>query len=109
MTTLEKLKLLAKKLLERESYTDNELTAFLSTYGLSGTETVDSTNEDNIWLAYADLLEAYLVSAVDYKQGEIDESLDRNTIQEQISEIRRRHSVAELRDIYDENAEVSQQ
>jgi len=109
MTTLEKLKLLAKKLLERETYTDSELTSFLEKYGLTGSETCDTTNEDNVWLAYADFLESYLLSTIDYKQGEITETLDRKAISEQIAEIRRRHSVAEMSTFYDESAEVTEQ
>lgn len=105
MTTLERLKLLAKQLLAREQYTDNELISFLESYSLTGSEEWTSENDDNIWLAYADLLEAYLSSSVDYDQGEITERVDRNAIAEQIAEIRRRHTLAEIKDVYDEGEE----
>ena len=105
MTTLDKLKLLAKKLLDREQYTDNELISFLESYGLTGLEDWTSENDDSVWLAYADLLEAYLSSSVDYDQGEITERVDRDAIAEQIAEIRRRHTLAEIKDVYDEGEE----
>jgi len=106
MTTLERLKLLAKQLLAREQYTDNELISFLESYSLTGSEEWTSENDDSVWLAYADLLEAYLSSSVDYDQGEITERVDRNAIAEQIAEIRRRHATAELRDLYNEGEET---
>lgn len=106
MTTLERLKLLAKKFLEREQYTDSELTNFLESYGLTGSEDWTTENDDNVWLAYADLLEAYLTAVIDYNQGEITEKIDRDAIAEQIAEIRRRHATAELRDLYNEGEET---
>jgi hypothetical protein len=106
MTTLDRLKLLAKQLLEREQYTDSELASFLTRYSLTGSEDWTSENDDSVWLAYADLLEAYLSSSVDYDQGEITERVDRDAIAEQIAEIRRRHATAELRDLYNEGEET---
>jgi uncharacterized membrane-anchored protein len=106
MTTLDRLKLLAKQLLEREQYTDSELISFLESYSLTGSEEWTSENDDNIWLAYADFLEAYLVATIDYDQGEISEKIDRDAIAERIEEIRRRHTLAELKDIYNEGEET---
>ena len=106
MTTFDRLKLLAKQLLEREQYTDSELASFLTRYSLTGSEDWTSKNDDSVWLAYADLLEAYLSSSVDYDQGEITERVDRDAIAEQIAEIRRRHATAELRDLYNEGEET---
>lgn len=106
MTTLERLKLLAKKFLEREQYTDSELTIFLESYGLTGSEDWTTENDDNVWLAYADLLEAYLTASIDYDQGEITERVDRDAIAEQIAEIRRRHTLTELKDVYSEGEET---
>jgi len=106
MTTLERLKLLAKQLLTREQYTDSELTSFLESYSLTGSEDWTTENDDNVWLAYADLLEAYLTAVIDYNQGEITEKIDRDAIAERIEEIRRRHTLAELKDLYNEGEET---
>lgn len=103
MTTLDKLNILAMNI--KSEFED--IGVFLAAYGLSGTEPLDATNNDLVWLAYADMLEVY-ASKQDYSQGEVNERIDRTALLEIVNDIRRRHSAATRSEFYqdEETGEV---
>lgn len=97
MTILDRLKILASKI--QFAFDEVQLANLLKAHGLNAAEEWTADADPKIWLTYADMLEIF-VSAIDYKQGEISEEIDRQALLELAHEIRMRYVPASKSEIY---------